>query len=153
MTELSFFIGKGGVGKTTVSTAYALRLAALHTKQSVLLLSTDPAHSTADILQIKLADKPTRVKSKGKLFAWQINAERRFREFLKPYRESVLNLIESGTLFSRKEIEPLLDTTLPGMAEVSALLVIDDLLQSEEYDHIVVDTGPIGHTLRMFELP
>ncbi len=153
MPELSFFIGKGGVGKTTVSTAYALRTAALHPRKSVLLLSTDPAHSTADILQVKLPDKPMRIKTKGKLWAWQINAEQRFREFLEPYRDSVLNLMEAGTLFSREEIEPLLDTTLPGMAEVAALLAIDDLLNSSEYDHIIVDTAPIGHTLRLFEMP
>src|SRR5581483_10895367 len=48
---------------------------------------------------------------------------------------------------------PLLDTTIPGMAEVAALLVIDELLASDEYDEIVVDTAPVGHTLRLFEMP
>jgi arsenite-transporting ATPase len=62
-------------------------------------------------------------------------------------------LIESGTIFTRAEIEPLLETTLPGMAELSALIAIDELLAGNKYDHIVVDTAPIGHTLRMFELP
>jgi arsenite-transporting ATPase len=155
VAELSFFIGKGGVGKTTVSAAYAVREAARNHRKKILLVSTDPAHSLADVFQTKLGDKPQRIRlpKAGNLFAWQINAEKQFRDFLKPYREDLLDLIESGTIFSRSEIEPLLETTLPGMAELSALIAIDELLAGGKYDQIVVDTAPIGHTLRMFELP
>lgn len=155
MAELSFFIGKGGVGKTTVSSAYAVREAVRNPRKKILLLSTDPAHSLGDIFKLKLGDRPQRIRlpKAGNLFAWQINAEKQFRDFLKPYREDLIDLIESGTIFSRSEIEPLLETTLPGMAEMSALIAIDELLEGNKYDHIVVDTAPIGHTLRMFELP
>jgi arsenite-transporting ATPase len=155
VAELSFFIGKGGVGKTTVSSAFAAREAVRNPRKKILLLSTDPAHSLADIFQIKFGDKPQRIRlpKATHLYAWQINAEKQFRDFLKPYREDLLDLIESGTIFSREEIEPLLETTLPGMAELSALLAIDELLAENKYDQIVVDTAPIGHTLRMFELP
>lgn len=153
MPELAFFIGKGGVGKTTISSAYAAQYAAQHPRKKVLLLSTDPAHNLADIFEIKLGDKPQKARSKGRLYLWQINAEKHFQAFLRPYREALLDLIESGTIFTRAEIEPLLETTLPGMAEVSALIAIDELLAAEKYDAIVVDTAPIGHTLRMFELP
>ncbi|MCU1284281.1 MAG: arsenite efflux ATP-binding protein ArsA [Acidobacteriales bacterium] len=155
MAELAFFIGKGGVGKTTISSAYAVREAARNPRKKFLLLSTDPAHSLADIFKVKFGDKPQRIRLSlgGQLFAWQINAEKQFRSFLEPYREDLLNLIESGTIFSRSEIEPLLETTLPGMAELSALIAIDELLREGRYDRIIVDTAPIGHTLRMFELP
>jgi arsenite-transporting ATPase len=155
VAELSFFIGKGGVGKTTISSAYAVREAVRNLRKKFLLLSTDPAHSLGDVFKTKLGDKPQRVRlpKAGNLFAWQIDAEKQFRDFLKPYREDLIDLIESGTIFSRSEIEPLLETTLPGMAEMSALIAIDDLLENSRYDHIVVDTAPIGHTLRMFELP
>lgn len=157
MPQLSFFVGKGGVGKTTVSAAFAVHTAVRNPKKKVILLSTDPAHSTADMLEVKVAPgtEPTRVKlpKPGNLSLWQIDAESLFRNFLSPYREPVLQLIESGTLFTKEEIEPLLDSTLPGMAEVSGLLAIHELLQRGEYDHIVVDTAPIGHTLRLFELP
>src|SRR6185312_3769485 len=99
MPELAFFIGKGGVGKTTVSSAYAAAYAARHPRKKVLLLSTDPAHNLADIFEVKLGEKPVRVRSKGSLFLWQIDAEKHFRAFLKPYREALLDLIESGTIF------------------------------------------------------
>ncbi len=56
----TFFIGKGGVGKTTVSSAYALHRVAKQPKRRILLMSTDPAHSLADVLQVKLSDIPKR---------------------------------------------------------------------------------------------
>jgi arsenite-transporting ATPase len=154
VATLSFFVGKGGVGKTTLSAAYAAQLAVAHPRERVLLLSTDPAHSTADVFQLQLGDGPTPLRtSRGRLSIWQVNAEKQFQQFLAGNRKVILALVESGTIFSAAEIEPLLDTTLPGMAEMAALLAIHDLLESEDYDHIVVDTAPIGHTLRLFEMP
>lgn len=147
-------MGKGGVGKTTVSCALALHLAAKNPRQSILLLSTDPAHSLADMLEIKTGTTPRKVAGvKGKLSLWQIDSAREFDKFLSDNREGILNIVENGTFFSREEIAPLLDTTLPGMAEVAGLLAIQELLHSGRHDHIVVDTAPFGHTLRLFELP
>src|SRR5262249_7366855 len=115
MAELSFFIGKGGVGKTTLASAFAVR-SAVRSRRPILLLSTDPAHSLADIFETKFGDVPRTVKvGKKSLFVWQVNAQREFLRFLDRYRESILSIVESGTLFTRKEIEPLLDSTLPGM--------------------------------------
>ncbi|MBI2677185.1 MAG: ArsA family ATPase [Candidatus Koribacter versatilis] len=154
MATLAFFVGKGGVGKTTLSAAYAAQLAAAHPRERVLLLSTDPAHSTADVLQLHLGGARTPVRtSRGRLSVWQVAAEKQFQKFLAGNRKAILALVESGTIFSSAEIEPLLDTTLPGMAEMAALLAIHDLLASDDYGHIVVDTAPIGHTLRLFEMP
>ncbi|HTC94765.1 MAG TPA: TRC40/GET3/ArsA family transport-energizing ATPase [Terriglobales bacterium] len=152
--QLSFFIGKGGVGKTTVSSAFAVHSALRHPREKVLLISTDPAHSLADIFQLGLGDSPRRIPTnKGKLFGWQLNAEKLFGKFLDRHRDAVFSLLESGTIFSRREIEPLLSTHLPGMAEMGALMAIHDLLQSQKYDRLVVDTAPLGHTLRLFEMP
>jgi len=151
---LSFFIGKGGVGKTTVSSAYAVYRARKNPRRKVLLLSTDPAHSLADLFQTRLRDEPALMPvGSGKLYLWQINAEKRFRSFLDKYRAQMFELLESGTIFTRKEIEPLLSTTLPGMAEVAALLAISDLVDPPRYDELVVDTAPVGHTLRLFQMP
>jgi len=147
-------VGKGGVGKTTVSCALALHLAARHPRQSTLLMSTDPAHSLADMLEVKDKAGPHRLAGlKGKVSVWQIDSDREFKKFLEGNREGILKIVENGTFFNREEIAPLLDTTLPGMAEVAALLALRDLLESGEHDHIVVDTAPFGHTLRLFELP
>lgn len=153
MPSLDFFIGKGGVGKTTVASAYALSRAVEHGR--VLLLSTDPAHSLFDVFALRSSRERQKVKLAGRksLDVWQLDAAREFDEFMRTYRDSVLDVIASGTIFSREEVAPLLDTTIPGMAEVSALLVLADLLATREYDHIVVDTAPLGHTLRLFELP
>jgi arsenite-transporting ATPase len=154
VARLTFVVGKGGVGKTTVSCALALHLAARHPRQGTLLMSTDPAHSLADMLETTDHPGPHRLAgAKGKLSLWQIDSEREFQKFLESNREGILKIVENGTFFSREEIAPLLDTTLPGMSEVAGLLALRDLLERGEHDHIVVDTAPFGHTLRLFELP
>lgn len=155
MPKLHLFIGKGGVGKTTVSAAFAVHSALRRPGESILVLSTDPAHSISDVLQQRLTDQPTRVRLPGptKLHAWQVNAEKQFRQFLRANREAMISILESGTIFSRQDIAPLLDTTLPGMAEMAALLALNQAVHSRKYDQIVVDTAPFGHTLRFFELP
>ena len=155
MPELAFFIGKGGVGKTTVSAAYAIRSALRNSAGRVLLVSTDPAHSLADVLQMKLRDAPARVplKVRAKLMAWEMNSAALFGDFLGQHKQDILNVVDRGSLFTAEEIAPLLDTTLPGMSEIAALLAIRDAIQSEKYSSIVVDTAPFGHTLRLFSLP
>ncbi len=152
MPRLRFFIGKGGVGKTTVSAAYAvMRAAESHSR--VLLISTDPAHSLADVFGTEPREKHRLRINSGTLEVWQLDAEREFRKFLARHRQAILSLLERGTIFSRDELQPLLDTAIPGMAEVSALLALSDLLEASEYAEIVVDTAPVGHTLRLFQLP
>src|SRR5690348_16616893 len=141
-------------------------------KRSILLLSTDPAHSLSDITGQALGDQPQklRVIPRARLDVWQVDAEKQFRAFLKRHQEKLLSILETGSIFSREDIEPLLETTLPGMAEMAALLAIADALGSGssprgrqeghapgsaagQYDQIVVDTAPLGHTLRLFALP
>ena len=77
---------------------------------------------------------------------------RQIQSFLKRERDDLLNLLNQGSLFTRDELEPLLDTSLPGMAEVAALLAMDELLASD-YDEIIVDTAPMGHAIRLFQMP
>jgi arsenite-transporting ATPase len=153
--NLTVFIGKGGVGKTTISAAYALHRAMRDRKRSVLLLSTDPAHSLSDIFDQAFGDSPQKLRlaSKARLDVWEVNAEKRFRAFLNPHKEALLSILERGSIFSHSDLEPLLETTLPGMAEMAALLAMTDALDSSKYDHVVVDTAPVGHTLRLFALP
>jgi arsenite-transporting ATPase len=152
VARFTFFLGKGGVGKTTVSSAYALHRAAKSPRQKILLLSTDPAHSLADILQTKLADSARCIVTKGHLSARQVDPDRQIKKFLARERASILTLLNKGSLFTRDELEPLLDTSLPGMAEVAALLAIHELLASD-FDEIVIDTAPMGHAIRLFQMP
>jgi arsenite/tail-anchored protein-transporting ATPase len=116
VARFTFFIGKGGVGKTTVSSAYALHRAAKSPRQKILLLSTDPAHSLADILQTKVADAARRLATKGHLSVRQIDPDRQIKKFLARERADILTLLNKGSLFTRDELGPLLDTSLPGMA-------------------------------------
>lgn len=154
MPKLTLFIGKGGVGKTTISSSYALHCAGQSRRMSLLLLSTDPAHSLSDIFGQALGERPQKLRlASVQIEAWQVNAEKQFRAFLNRHKENLLSILESGSIFSREDIEPLLETTLPGMAEMAALLAISDTLASGKYDHIVIDTAPMGHTLRLFALP
>src|SRR6185312_7842181 len=154
MAKLTFVVGKGGVGKTTVSCALALHLAASRPREPVLLLSTDPAHSLADMLQVRLGSTAKKLSlPKGQISALQIDSGREFKKFLAENREAIVDIVENGTFFNREEIAPLLDATLPGMAEVAALLVLQELLEQDRYEYIIVDTAPFGHTLRLFELP
>ena len=155
MPELAFFVGKGGVGKTTVSAAYAVHCAQRNKSERVLLISADPAHSLSDILQKKLSGKISKValSERRHFHAWQVDSVGLFGKFLAKYREQILSVIDAGAIFSRADIEPLIDSALPGMAEVSALLAVHQALHSGRYDRIVVDTAPFGHTLRLFELP
>jgi arsenite-transporting ATPase len=154
--RFTFYIGKGGVGKTTVSSAYALHLAARKPRSRILLLSSDPAHSLGDVLQVKLGDSARRLSTPGQLFARQLDAHRQIKKFLRRERNDILALLNKGSLFTRDELEPLLDTTLPGMAEVAALLAIHELLGTKkdgDYDQVVVDTAPMGHAIRLFQMP
>jgi len=153
-TNLTFFLGKGGVGKTTVSAAFALHKVAKRGRR-VVLISTDPAHSLADVLDVKLKSGLQTLSGagSGKLSVCQVDAGARFQEFLHRYRGAVTELVEQGTFLSKTEIESFLETALPGLAEVSALLTISDLLGSGQFDEIVVDTAPIGHTLQLFRIP
>jgi len=153
--ELAFFIGKGGVGKTTVSAAFALHHATKHSGRHVLLVSTDPAHSLRDVLQKKLGNARTKIslRSGSKLAAWEIDSAKLFRRFLDEHKQELVDTIERGSLFTAAEISSLLETTLPGMSEIAALLAIQEAIESGKYSDIVVDTAPFGHTLRLFGLP
>jgi arsenite-transporting ATPase len=153
--ELVFFVGKGGVGKTTISAAYAVRTALKNRGGRVLLISTDPAHSLGDILQTKVRDSPAAVQlnKTAKLTVWQMNPGALFGDFLRQHKQHMLELIERGSFFTAEEMAPLLDTALPGMSEIAGLLAIQDAVLEEKYSHIIVDTAPFGHTLRLFGLP
>jgi arsenite-transporting ATPase len=152
VARFTFFIGKGGVGKTTVSSAYALRRADANPRKRILLLSTDPAHSLADVLQTNVADAARLLPANGRFWVRQIDPDKQIKKFLARERGDILALLNKGSLFTSDELEPLLDTSLPGMAEVAALLAVHELL-ADKFDEIVIDTAPMGHAIRLFQMP
>jgi len=153
--ELAFFVGKGGVGKTTVSSAYAVRLAARQPRERVLLVSTDPAHSLSDLFELRIGSSPKQIPvgARRTFTAWEIDSEHIFRSFIDQHRDELIEAVERGSLFTADEISSLLDTALPGMSEMGALLAIQEAIDCGKYSNIVVDTAPFGHTLRLFGLP
>ena len=143
------------MGKTTLAASFSVHSALRNGRRPVLLISTDPAHSLSDILQQRLRDAPKPVPLPGgtRLDAWQVDADKKFHGFLSRNKGTLLAILESGSLFSREDIEPLLDTSVPGMAEMAGLLALEEALSSGKYEQIVVDTAPLGHTLRLLQLP
>jgi arsenite-transporting ATPase len=138
--------GKGGVGKTTVSAATAIRAA--DQGHRTLVMSTDPAHSLADAFQVELGDAPTLV-AEG-LYAQQIDSQARLEDSWGEVRDHLTELFDWSGL---KGIEAEELTVFPGMDEIFALASVRDHVRSEEYDAIIVDCAPTAETLRLLSLP
>ncbi len=138
--------GKGGVGKTTVAAATAIRSADLGHR--TLVMSTDPAHSLADAFQVGLGDAPTRVVER--LDAQQIDAQQRLEEAWGAVRDYLTELFDWSGL---KGVEAEELTVFPGMDEIFSLANVRDHVRSGRYDVIVVDCAPTAETLRLLSLP
>ncbi|MGB7925425.1 MAG: ArsA family ATPase [Pyrinomonadaceae bacterium] len=151
-----FFGGKGGVGKTTAATATALLLLD-HARagERILLISTDPAHSLSDSLNVEIGDRFKEVARRGtaRLIAHEMDAARALEEFKTKHRATLSAIAERGTLLDESDIDELLNLALPGMDEVMALFELSEFDRAGDYSRIVIDTAPSGHTSRLLRLP
>ncbi|MBZ5622279.1 MAG: ArsA family ATPase [Acidobacteriia bacterium] len=154
--QLLLFSGKGGVGKTTLACATALRMARDFPQKRILLLSTDPAHSLSACLRIGIGRHPSPVC--GNLAAMEIDAcaalnvfrrecENDLGEWLDPHDG------EFEVAFDRAALEKVLQLAPPGIEELMALTSVVDLLARDRYDLFVVDSASTGHFIRLLELP
>src|SRR5450755_792044 len=134
------FGGKGGVGKTTISS-----LAALHYSKTcrVILFTTDPASNLSDLF----SDPPTQRPSD--LTIEELNAQQLYDEFLKHNLDNLLEIGDRGTYLDREELRRFFELSLPGIDELMAWMRIGELAEQNSDALIVVDTAPTGHTLRM----
>ncbi|HEX7334638.1 MAG TPA: ArsA family ATPase [Pyrinomonadaceae bacterium] len=151
-----FFGGKGGVGKTTAASATALYLLnKLKQDESILLFSTDPAHSLSDSLDVKIGNRLVEVKqSRGaRLFAYEMDASLALERFREAHGKVLAEIAERGTLLDEEDIKELLSLSLPGLDEVMSLFELSELDREGKYAHIVIDTAPSGHTSRLLRLP
>jgi len=149
-TKYMFFTGKGGVGKTSVSCAVAIVLA--DKGKRVLLVSTDPASNLDEVLHVKLGSQPKSVPGVDGLDALNIDPEASAREYrerlLKPYR----GLLPEASLKSMEEqLSGSCTTEIAAFDEFARLLGDSD--KTENYDHVIFDTAPTGHTMRLLTLP
>jgi arsenite-transporting ATPase len=159
-TRYIFLGGKGGTGKTTTAAATALALLdAAREGESVLLFSTDPAHSLSDSLGIEVGDRTAEVARRGagddapRLFAREMDATHALTEFKEKHRVVLGEIADRGTMLDEADINDLLDLSLPGMDEVMALFELSEVEREGRFARVVVDTAPSGHTSRMLRLP
>lgn len=144
--RIILFTGKGGVGKTTSAAATALKAAQQGIK--TLIISTDPAHSLSDALDIKLTPEPVEILPN--LFAQEFDVY----YSMEKYWNSMRNLMQ--TIFRWKGVKNVVAeelSVLPGMEEASAFLWLEKYYTEGEYELIVIDSAPTGETLTLLSLP
>ena len=147
-TRHLFFTGKGGVGKTTLACATALALA--DRGRSVLLISTDPASNLDEMFVTTLSNAPRQVPGAPRLSAMNIDPE----AAAEAYRQRVLEQLgavatEAERAAVREQLSGACTTEIAAFDEFVGLLAT----RAEAFDHVVFDTAPTGHTLRLLSLP
>src|SRR5512139_791369 len=145
-----FFTGKGGVGKTSVACAAAIALA--DRGRRVLLVSTDPASNLDEVLETKLGSVPEPIPGAPRLFALNIDPEAAARDYRErmvgPYR----GVLPDAALASMEEqLSGACTVEIDAFDEFSKVLGDPDA--TAEFHHVVFDTAPTGHTLRLLQLP
>ena len=149
-TRILFFTGKGGVGKTSAACATAIALA--DAGKAVLLVSTDPASNLDEVLGVTLSSSPTAVPSVPGLSALNIDPQ----EAARAYRERVVGpyrgVLPASALASMEEqLSGACTVEIAAFDEFTKLL--GDLRGTSAFAHVIFDTAPTGHTLRLLELP
>ncbi len=149
-TRNLFFTGKGGVGKTSVACATAVRLADAGKK--VLLVSTDPASNLDEVLGVDLENHPTAIPAVPGLFAMNLDPEQSAAEYRErmvgPYRSL---LPEAAVRSMEEQFSGSCTLEIAAFDEFSRLL--GDPKATAEFEHVIFDTAPTGHTLRLLTLP
>jgi arsenite/tail-anchored protein-transporting ATPase len=141
-----FFTGKGGVGKTTISCAAAYYIASQGFK--TLLLTTDPASHIGEVLDRKIGDTIQAVEGVNNLYAVMIDQEKAVEEYKKRILDDAKEKYNEDMLMAmREELES------PCTEEMAAFDKFISYAEGDDYDVIVFDTAPTGHTLRLLELP
>ena len=150
-TRLLFFTGKGGVGKTSLACATAMALA--DRGKRVLLVSTDPASNLGQVFGFTIGDsEPTPVPGVPRLSALNINPEAAARAYRDRLVGPVRGVLPAETVKAMEEqLSGACTTEIAAFDEFTGLL--ERTLTEQDFDHVIFDTAPTGHTLRLLQLP
>jgi arsenite/tail-anchored protein-transporting ATPase len=145
-TKFYFFSGKGGVGKTTMSAASAVHFAGQGKK--TLIITTDPASNLADVFEQEIGYKTTPINGVENLYAMELDPDKATLEYKEKTLAPLRDLIP---VESFKVLEEQLNS--PCTAEMASFDRFTDFLEASDYEVVIFDTAPTGHTLRLLELP
>ena len=141
------YTGKGGVGKTSMACASACRIA--KSGKKVLVMSTDPAHSLGDSFGVKIGRDATRLSDK--LYAMEIDTVYESEKSWGSIKDYIKNLLTAKGSGGGIEVEELL--VFPGLEELFSMFRILEVVESGEYDTVIVDCAPTGETLALLKYP
>ena len=141
-----FYTGKGGAGKSVISSATALKLA--ERGYETLIISSDPAHTISDALETEVYHTPTKILER--LWATQVDPIREARETYGVIQEYIVSLFKSRGV---DEVLAYEIAALPNMTEFVSLLKVVEFVESNTYDILVLDTVPSGEALKNIYLP
>jgi len=147
--QLIMIGGKGGVGKTTCATAMAVHFARVGRK--TLVISSDPTPSLSDIFEMEIGDRQTPIKKIKGLYAIEISSDVVLNMWRERFGPEIYEVISSFADVDYDFVDYI--GTAPGIEEEYMLNYILELVESKQFDLVVWDTAPAGHTLRLLHLP
>ena len=142
-----FVGGKGGVGKTSVSTSLAVLLS--QKREKILIISTDPAHNLSDAFNQKMGPQPTLVNGFKNLYGLEINPKEIKDEDEDPLSDLLGVPLDDDTQNLFEDLK----NSIPGIDEALAIGLLLQVIDKMDYSLVIFDTAPTGHTLRMLSFP
>ena len=147
--QLQFYIGKGGVGKSTTSAVTSVHLA--RNSRDILLVSMDPAHNQSDIFQQDFGEKPQQISNH--LVVKEVNVDYWIEKYLKETEKTIKQTYSYESAFNLQNYFNVLQFS-PGLEEYALLLAFENIIHTfKDKDIIIFDMAPTALTLRFFSLP
>jgi arsenite-transporting ATPase len=141
--------GKGGVGKTTCASAIALHFS--HQGKKTLIISSDPTPSLSDIFEVEIGDQEKLIKNTKNLYGIEISSDVVLKKWKDRFGPEIYEVVSSFTTLDYDFVDYI--GGAPGIEEEYMLNYILELVEGGQYDLVVWDTAPAGHTLRLLHLP